>query len=69
MTDTTVTDGAALSEAEAKYFETGGESELPVDTGGDANGDGGDGGGGVSLPDDQQPDGGKKDGKAQPANH
>lgn len=33
MTDTTVADGSVLSEAETKYFETGGESELPADTG------------------------------------
>lgn len=31
MTDTTVADGNVLSEAETKYFETGGESELPAE--------------------------------------
>jgi hypothetical protein len=31
MTDTTVADGSVLSEAETKYFESGGESELPVE--------------------------------------
>lgn len=33
MTDTPVAEGATLTDAEAKYFETGGESELPVETG------------------------------------
>lgn len=63
MTDTTVADGAVLSEAETKYFETGGESELPADTGGTT--DGGDAGGENQPGDQQQPDGGKKDGEGE----
>lgn len=41
MTETTESAGApALSEAEAKYFESGGESELPVESGEAGSGEG-----------------------------
>lgn len=53
MTDTTEVAGApALSEAETKYFETGGESELPADTGAESDGE--------SQPDDQAEQPGEK---------
>lgn len=39
MTDTTVAEGSVLSEAEAKYFESGGESELPVENNGAESGE------------------------------
>lgn len=64
MTDTTVAEGSVFSEAEAKYFESGGESELPTDIGGSGEGDGG-GGGDVSPPDDKPSDDGKKGGEPE----
>lgn len=43
MTDTEVAGDTALTEAETKYFDTGGEAELPADTGA-TEPEGGDGG-------------------------